>query len=294
LFLLWGHSHIFGEGVRGWWNQTKRQFKDWLLGYRRVSAYDLSEGVLRKAGEELLRVRPDYIVGYSEALDRFARVNEDRSDRFRKLALKVAIATAESFPYADSADRIRTVLGAPVTMEYGTAETGPIAYQDDTGDFQVFWRHFKLEGRPTDVLEDSYELFVTTLYPRCFPLIRYRVGDIVADDPGEDDFDQTLSSVVGRSNDYVVLTNERRIHSIVFKHVMEDLKAVRAYQVVQKRSSEISLYFVLDDDHPLGDVKQKIRRRLGELDPELETASIEHVPSLERTPAGKTKRVVRK
>lgn len=294
LFLLWGHSHIFGEGVRGWWNQTKRQLKDWLLGYHRVSAYDLSESALRQAGEELLRVRPDYVAGYSEALDRFARVNEDRSDSFRELDLKVAIATAESFPYPDSADRIGTVLGVPVTMEYGTAETGPIAYQDETGDFQVFWRHFKLEGRPTDVLENSYELFVTTLYPRCFPLIRYRVGDIVTDDLGADDFDQTLSSVVGRSNDYVVLTNDRRIHSIVFKHVMEDLKAVRAYQVVQRRSSEISLYCVLDNDHPLGDVKQQIRHRLGELDPELEAVSIEQVHSLERTPAGKTKRVVRK
>lgn len=293
LFLLWGHSHIFGEGVRGWWNQTKRQFKDWLLGYRRVSAYDLSENALRRAGEELLRTRPDYIVGYSEALDRFARVNEDRSDGFRELNLKVAIATAESFPHADSADQIETVLGTPVTMEYGTAETGPIAYQDDSGDFQVFWRHFKLEGRPTDVLENSYELLVTALYPRCFPLIRYRVGDIVVDDPREDDFDQTLSSIVGRSNDYVNLPNDRRIHSIVFKHVMEDLEAVRAYQVVQEASSEIRLYCVLDGDPPSGDVKQQIRRRLGELDPELEEASIEPVPSLEKTPAGKTKRVVR-
>jgi phenylacetate-coenzyme A ligase PaaK-like adenylate-forming protein len=178
-------------------------------------------------------------------------------------------------------------------MEYGTAETGPIAYQDSDGDFQVFWRHFKVEGRRTDLVKDSYELLVTTLYKRCFPLVRYRVGDIVSDDLNGDDFDQTFSSVIGRSNDYVHLPNGRRIHSIVFKHVLEDMEKVRSYQVLQDTSAAIRLYCVVSNIPSIREVKRHIRRRLGEVDSHLKEVSIQIVSNLEQTPAGKTKRVIR-
>jgi phenylacetate-CoA ligase len=160
LFLLWGHSHIFGDGLSGWWEKIKRQLKDYALGYHRYSAYDLSDDALQNAAERLLDVQPDYVMGYSEALDRLARVNRDRKEKFRELGLKAIIATAESFPREDSPHVIEDVFGAPVVMEYGTAETGPLAYQSPDGEFRLFWRHYKIEGLETDV---AFRLFGTVL-----------------------------------------------------------------------------------------------------------------------------------
>jgi phenylacetate-coenzyme A ligase PaaK-like adenylate-forming protein len=292
LFLLWGHSHIFREGIRGWLDKVKREVKDWLLGYHRFSAYDLGKDAMREAAKELMDFQPDYVVGYSEALDRFARINRDRKDALRSLDLKVIIATAESFPKEDSARVIEDAFGSPVVMEYGTAETGPIAYQDEDEKFQIFWRHFKVEGEEANVIDGTYKIYVTTLYSRCFPLVRYRVGDIISENPGAGSFDQSFESVIGRSNDCISLSNEKKIHSIVFKHTLEDLKRVRSYQVVSDEE-EITLYCVISDNADfVKELKGKIRKRLKNLSSEFADAKIRQVSSIDKTPAGKTKRVV--
>jgi phenylacetate-coenzyme A ligase PaaK-like adenylate-forming protein len=41
VFLMWGHAHLLGTGLRGTINQLKRTFADRMLGYRRVDAYRL-------------------------------------------------------------------------------------------------------------------------------------------------------------------------------------------------------------------------------------------------------------
>jgi phenylacetate-coenzyme A ligase PaaK-like adenylate-forming protein len=294
LFLIWGHSHIFGEGFRGWWNKVKRQIKDRLLGYYRANAYDLSDDALRRAGRELIQTRPDYVLGYSSALDQLAQVNEDRRNEFRRLDLKAVIATAESFPRPDSEELIGDVFGAPVAMEYGTVETGPIAYQAPNGDFQVFWRHYKIEGKQTEPLDGAYEIYVTSLYPRCFPLVRYRVGDMVRQNPNASDFDQTLSSIIGRCNDYIELSGGRCIHSETFTHVIKEIENIQAYQVRQKEDGEVKMCYVNGEEGQLGaQEEEKIRRRLSRIDPELGRIKISAVNELDQTPAGKTKRIVR-
>ena len=294
LFLLWGHSHIFGEGLSGWWKKKKRQLKDWLLGYHRADAYNLSDDALRRAGTELLRMNPDYLLGYSKALDQLARVNYHRSEEFQQLDLKVAIATAESFPRPESAELIEDVFGAPVAMEYGAVETGPIAYQAPDGDFQIFWRHYKIEGEQTDLLDGAYEIYVTSLYPRCFPLVRYRIGDMVPDDPNAMDFDQTITSIIGRCNDYIALSNGRRIHSVALIHAVQDVDGIQALQIHQMDEDGVAVYYESENGDPLEDQKlEAMREGLSRLDPALEDVRIQMVSSLEQTPAGKRKRVVR-
>jgi phenylacetate-coenzyme A ligase PaaK-like adenylate-forming protein len=85
LFLLWGHSHLMGSGVRGWFNARKRNFFDSLLGYCRFSAYDLKSPTLQQAAREVIRFNPEYMIGYSVALDCFARSNEGLRDTLRKV-----------------------------------------------------------------------------------------------------------------------------------------------------------------------------------------------------------------
>ena len=48
-FAIWGHSHTLGSGITGFVNKRKRQLKDYLLGYYRVSAYDMSDTAMRRA-----------------------------------------------------------------------------------------------------------------------------------------------------------------------------------------------------------------------------------------------------
>lgn len=292
LFLIWGHSHLLGSGFRGWLNGGKRRLTDAFLGYYRYSAYDLSERGLREAVETLLDFQPAYVVAYAVALDRFVRVNRDYQGAFHSLGLKVAIATGESFPRPDSAQLVAQVLGCPVVMEYGAVETGLIAHQRPNGQYLVFWRHNFLEGYESEHLSDAYEILVTTLYPRCFPLLRYKIGDLISENPNDQRFVQAFEAVTGRCNDYVILGNDGVVHSEAFSHVVKDFSSILGYQLVQTTDGDITLNYMAREPLGLAEMAE-IKRRLNKINAGLARVSIERVESLEQTIAGKTRRICR-
>ena len=291
LFLIWGHSHLLGKGARGFINSYLRIIKDYLLGYKRFSAYDLSEAKLGEAADELINFKPEYIVSYSVALDRFARVNKDRKKEFHKLDLKAAIATAESFPRSNSEESISDILGCPVVMEYGAVETGLIAHHDLDHKFRVFWKDYYIEGIKSPELSDCYEIVVTSLYPRCLPLIRYKLGDLIIS-KSYDDMNLKFDKVIGRCNDFIELTDNSLIHSEAFTHVVKEFQKILGYQVIQLNKNKINLNYVskdqLSNDEILG-----MREKLKKINPYLENIDINQVEKLEQTVAGKTKSIIR-
>lgn len=290
LFLIWGHSHMLGRGLHGLRTRLVRNVKDVALGYLRWSAYDVSEDRLREAGKRLLEFRPRYVLGYSTALDRFARVNRELRPAFQELRLKVAIATGEGFPSADSRELIEDVLGCPVSMEYGSVETGPIAYEARRSGFLVFWRHHHLEYVPSE--RGPGEVAVTSLYPRCLPLVRYRLGDLVSLIGTRTSVRLGFSAVVGRCNDTVALPDGAVIHSEAFTHVVRDCLEILDYQVLQLGDCNLRLQYRAAND--ISQAREaEIRARLAKIHELLGGMGIERVPEIPTTVAGKTPRVRR-
>jgi phenylacetate-CoA ligase len=288
LFMLWGHSHLLGKGWRGKLNGFMRKAKDRLCGYTRVSAYDLSEAALREAGRKLLAARPAWVLGYSVALDRFAKVNADRASAFRSLGLKMAVATAESFPNPQSAGHLSNVLGCPVVMEYGAVETSLIAHQHPAdGLFHVLWRSYRVEALPApEAGEGVWQIAVTSLFPRAFPLVRYRLGDLISPAAGVD-VSEAFSRVTGRCNDTLALADGTLIHSEAFTHAVKECAVVEAFQVVQEPGNSVRVRVV--SPSPLSrDQESDIRRRFSLIHPLLTSLCIERVSRLEQTLAGKT------
>ena len=291
LFLLWGHSHFLGKGLSGRLNATRRRLKDSCIGYLRFSAYDLSEEKLREAGQKILRLRPGYVLGYATALHRLAHFNRDREPEFRKLNLKVAIATGESFHSPDSAKLISDVLGCPVAMEYGSVETGTIAHQRPSGEFQVFWGSYYLEGIPSRECPGAHEVVITALYPRLTPLIRYRIGDLVSGSSSALGVSERFDRVIGRANDGIVVGTDGFVHSEAFTHVMRDIDEIDAFQVVQAENREITINYTSGEILPL-DTTRLIHQRLFQVDRRLGLVRINRVTRIGATIAGKSKRIV--
>ena len=290
LFLLWGHSHLLGTGLTGWVRGRMRSLSDYLLGYQRVSAYDMRAESLRRAGDALERTPPEYVIGYSVALDLFAQVNEDRADRFRSLGVKVVIATSESFPSDQSAGRLERLFGCPVAMEYGAVETGLLAHTHPDGGFRIFWKTYMVDAAASD---HGHQLFVTSLYPRCFPLVRYAIGDntrLAPDRTGPEVGIRRLAEVIGRCNDYVTLPGGAVVHSELFTHALRMCPEVRAYQVVQS-PARIYIRYVAPQDLPAM-VSAEIRGRIARIHPSLHDIGLERVGQLSQTVAGKTRMVV--
>lgn len=252
LFLFWGHSHLLGKGIKGRLNSILRLGKDFIQNYTRYSCYDLSSENLRKAGKKILETRPDYIIGYSQSLDRLARENSYIKNDLSLLNIKVIIAAAESFPFDDSEQIISEVFGAPIAMEYGSVETNLIAHTHPLGGYLTFWKDHLLE---TVENNGTAEVVVTSLYPRKTPLFRYKIGDSINYDSDSIISDSgsviKFSSVIGRNNNPVILPSGRKLHSEVVSHIVRDNNDIIGYQFICKKK-EIRLNIVVTKNftHP--------------------------------------------
>jgi phenylacetate-CoA ligase len=290
LYLLWGHSHLLGTGAMGWVRARRMELADRLVGYHRQSAYDMRPEKLAEAADALIRFRPDYMIGYSVALARFAAVNESRRAALRALGLKAVIGAAEAFPTPESADRLSDLFGCPVGMEYGSVETGLMGHTEPASDYRVFWRSYLIEAERNGAV---WRLKVTSLYPRCFPLIRYDIGDEVTLRDGSADTVTgvtRIARVAGRCNDYVTLADGTLLHSEVFTHAVRPCPDVRAYQIVQGGGAVRIDYLA---DAPLSaDAAAAILERLRRVHPALAAVPLSRVDDLRRTIAGKTRMVV--
>jgi len=292
LFALWGHSHLMGQGFRGWINRTERRLRDTLIGFYRYSAYDLTPAAMSRAAEEMLRFKPDFILGYSVALDTFARVNSQLRSELRKLRVKAVIAAAEAFPFSDSVVRLQDLFDAPVAMEYGSVETNLIAQTRRAGGYEVFWwRYFvELDAKPAP--SGGRAIRVTSLYPRCFPLIRYALGDEIVGGPECESTDglAQFERVLGRCNDYVTLRSGERLHSEFFTHAVRACREIQGYQVAQ---TPIGVQLSLQGGAECNEeTVARVKRNLLNVDPRLAPVRVIVVPELVRTRAGKTPMVV--
>jgi phenylacetate-CoA ligase len=292
LFLLWGHSHLLGRGLGGWARARRLELSDRLLGYRRFSAYDLQPARMRRAADELVAFRPDYVIGYSVGLDLMARANADRKEALRAVGLRVVVGTSENFPSPDSTTRLRDAFGCPVAMEYGAVECGVVAHTHPDGGYRVFWRNNLVEAVGSGL---TRRLVITTLYPRAFPLIRFEIGDEVEVTDVASSVVGGLAEfrrVVGRCNDYVVLKDGFTVHSEVFSHAIRPCASVRGFQIVQVGHELTMRYTAADElpaEHGLG-----IRSRLRQVHPDLSAIRLERVGALSQTVAGKTQMIIRR
>ena len=292
IFLLWGHSHLLGSGLPGWLRARRRELSDRILGYHRFSTYDLRPEALQRAARMLLRFRPDCLIGYSVALDLFARANQAAGRELREVGLKVVVATAESFPSPESEERLRDLFACKVAMEYGSVETGVIAHTEPAGGYRTFWRSHLVEA---EGVGESCRIRVTSLYPRCFPLVRYELNDEVAPTepaPRHAVGLTTFSRVKGRCNDCITLSEGALIHSEAFSHALRSCPEIHGFQVVQN-GGDLCIRFLSPADLP-ADRAREIRARLTKVHPELAATSLERVETLEQTPAGKTPMIVRR
>lgn len=285
--LLWGHTHLLGQGWRRWWKHLQRTVKDRLLGYLRVDAYrfDLSDS--KRTAERMLRFKPEALVGYSSTLDFFARSNPEYHDRFRRLGLKFAQPAGEAPPRPDSLELLREVFACKTIQEFGGGDFGQVAMRLDGEPYLVFPDYNILEAVPgPGEGPDEGATLITALYPRCFPIFRYRQGDSISGvrrlaHGHVYEFEQ----VAGRTNDMVRLDSGAVVHSgAVFACVFPEPAIHRVQMVIE--DSGLTLRMVIGPGFGVAD-EARVRHRLGQVAEELKAMKFEPVADVEPTLAGK-------
>jgi len=193
---------------------------------------------------------------------------------------------------------IRDAFLARPYEEYGSVENAALATECAAGSLHVspdfgIVEIVDEEGQPLGPGEEG-RIVCTSLLNDVQPLIRYEIGDLGrwSDRPcpcGRNQF-PVLEEIVGRIEDAVIGPDGREIVRICS---LQDVPHVLASQLVQERLDLLRVRVVAE--HGFSESDERMIRdivatqRLGAV-----RVEIERVSELEKTPAGKVRRVIRR
>ena len=256
MLLFWGHSHLFGTGIRGVLADYRRRAYDPVVNIRRLNAYDVSARTIARYYAVFRDSNPQVIAGYTSCIYKLARYIADNGpDRGDKARLKAVILTAETVTASDI-ELLEEVFQVPVVVEYGMAETGAIAYsRENPHKLRVFWDSVIARRGDGGILR------VTTISERVFPLINYRTDD------------------VGRAQDVLRIElidgGELEVTGILLVHVLKAYSNVYSIQFEQVDRTRIGISLVSDRELDLERVKRYFLRELARDHGRVASSSVE-------------------
>ena len=240
IFLIWGHSHLFGDGIKGQINYYKRLFYDWLINTKRLSAYDLSINSLSNYYQILKKSNPTLIIGYTSAIYKLAKhIDENNLDIENKSNLKGVVVTSETVTNYDI-NLIKKVFNVPCIIEYGMAETGIIAHsKKDSENIHLFWDTF------IGIKDKDKILNLTTINERVFPLINYKTDDLISSNDNLSILQ--IEKILGRKNDFIKVKIGNSFvesHSEFFTHILKSINGIFNFKIIQKKNMDIEIKYV--------------------------------------------------
>lgn len=291
---------VIGDRVARFWGAptaTKRKWitrlADFAMHRIRFSAFAFTETDLERYWRTCLRFRPEYFHGYVSMLEAFAAFVSSRGYDGTQLRLKSIIATSEVLSQPQR-QLIERTFGAPIQIEYGCGEAGPIAYECEHGSLHLMTADLVVEflsdtGTPVAPGELG-EIVITDLNNRAMPLIRYRLGDFgVAGAPcacGRSF--PVLERIVGRAYDFVQDLMGRRYHGEFFMYIFEDLRAaghqISGFQVIQDSPGKVHVLLVPSRSNTdvVGATRSLLAARLPDMQSDVATTA-----SISRARSGK-------
>jgi phenylacetate-CoA ligase len=292
IFMLWGHSHLFGTGVGGRLRQWQRRINDYIIGTTRLNAYRLNEEDIKIYYTAINHEPEASIIAYASAFSKILDYIEEQ-DLAPVYSSRRRILLTSEYIFPQDVQRIRKFFGIEPIIEYGAAETGVIATSDsNAGCLRVMWDSFVCQQTADN------ELVLTTLWNRHFPLFRYAIGDRVRHSEASSDSILFLSEVLGRSNDTLKLPLKSgksvKVHSEFFTHIIKSLPNVQSFLIVET-GEKIIVKLMLRGNTNLHSsrqlVLQKIRREFSEV--QEDSIIFEPLDEEVRTIAGKHKFIIR-
>ena len=286
---FWGHGHAFGTDWKPHIRAARRGIGYLTSNTVRLSAYEVGPEAMSSQWRLLRRLRPAYLYGYTSAIYRFAKYLETNSlPAPFDSPLKGVIMTSETVT-ANDVSLVERVLSAPAIIEYGSVETGPVAYTrpGKTG-LRVFWTNFIVQP------DEGGRALITTLGDRRFPLINYDIGDVIDGVHDEADSLLELPGIRGREADVVqlrTLTGEtREIFGRFLVHVMKSYPGVLAIQVRQCDVGTIQVFLTTHTPLDVVAARTHLLREVTDQYPDVapDSVSIETVGEPILTAAGKT------
>lgn len=296
--MIWSGVRDISESASGRFRAWRRRLSWGLKNILLVDTYDLDSAKVAAAYEDILRFRPTVTRSISSGLYRFCGLLTDMGLDGRRLGIRHAIYTGESFPEAQKR-LVESVLGCETICEYGCSELGILAFECPAHRIHLMSENFIFEFRRDDrraLPGEEAELVVTNLSSFASPLIRYAVGDYVVPALETCSCGRTMpliQSVSGRTHASIRTPRGAVVHGLFFTHLFDRLPIVHRFQVVQEslRDLRIDLTSTYDiSDDILGSIQKATQDVMG---PEV-TVRVSQVSDIPLSRNGKFRWIVSK
>lgn len=262
---IWGADREFQD------LSIKERFYNWRYRTRSLNAFRMAEDDLHRFYTMLIKWRPPYLMGYSTALETFAKFIAD--NKYTGLQFKAIRSSAEML-YPHQRKIIAQNLNGPVYNFYGSREINNIAAEcPEENNLHLIstYRYVEIsddDGYPVTAGTPG-NLVITDLSNLTMPFIRYRNNDIgiMAKEKcpcGRPS--PVLESILGRSSDMIRSPNGDLIHGEFFTHLFYGIPHIKQFQIHQTHLEQLKLLLVTENNflpQNLDHITYKIRERMG-------------------------------
>ncbi len=249
--------------------------------------------------ERMNAIRPQIVMSYGSYAEQFFRT---LSERWLNAALPQVWSYGSDSMDPGVREWIERTYGCQIVTVYGSVESGRLGWECERR--QGF--HLNVDQCAVRLVDDEGrtvppgqlgEVVVSNLYNRATVLLNMRLDDLGVLDPNPCHCGRSLpllSSFEGRTSELIQTTADRRLPArIVFTALHDDLRGTLINQLVHPRAGEIRWRVVPATGIDRTAFAANLIARSRELlDPELRV-TVEFVDAIERTRAGKLRRVVR-
>ena len=263
-----------------WQSPAQRTFgRSRYINLARIP-FVLTEGELRRMAAEIIEWAPAFLDLSPVHGAWLALFCERHGLRFPSVRFILCSYEFESVVHRRI---LRRVFGVPVFNLYGSTETGHLLMEDEHGAMQASHENALLEVVELDA-RGVGDLVVTTLTNEYMPLLRYRIGDLVArgEQPGT-----TAYRVHGRVRDALRGPDGRRVTTRAADQCFAEVSGVAHYQLTQEETGFCRLRYIRDGNGPAAAELAGLMHRLTELLSPPATIEVEAVKVLTPTHSGK-------
>ena len=153
---------------------------------------------------------------------------------------------------------IEEVFGVETANMYGCNEVNGIAYEQPDGKMHIISDNVLVEvikdGKP--VTDEEGDIYVTSLRNYAMPFIRYETGDrgIIHETDNNGSKEQILELRSGRTSDYIMIENGRKLNSYVISNIVEYTNenmstVIKQFRVVQTDINKFDVELVIRSDY---------------------------------------------
>lgn len=257
---------------------------------RLYSIYHLSPDTIAEYIENIDKFKPIYFAGYANSLYLLAKLAEEAGIT-PKWSPRCVFSTSEQL-LGSYRETIERVFRTKVWDGYSQDETCGSISQHKCGYYHYdrAYGYMEFEDVQIDGNNHVAEIICTSLLNDSWPLLRYRIGDLVEYEnldicPDCGHAGPVIHRIRGRTGDVIVLPSGKHFPHISL--IVKDLHGVRQVQLVQQSRDEIIIRYVPSEDFREAKDEELILKNFKKAFNEPINCKLEKLAEIPRTQGGK-------